>query len=198
MWFPGFLPTILSLIVEVYLWWKLQAPLIFLRGRTCTISSRLNTFLPHCLSVSLSISLSISLSLYLYIYIHIQIYTYIHTHTHPPQHTHTYFLFPTYAYITIGGEFILLSCRNSSSVTISLPGEDGRVIDLTRIPRCGWALCGMWSYGRVELRARAWCDWLRPMTSSLERLAERPWWSDVSKMDINIIVNTDRNWRTTC
>ncbi len=28
---------ILSLMVEVYLWWKLQASLIFLSGRTCTI-----------------------------------------------------------------------------------------------------------------------------------------------------------------
>ncbi len=39
---------ILSLIVEVYLWWKLQASLIFLSGRTCTIGGWLNTFLPHC------------------------------------------------------------------------------------------------------------------------------------------------------
>ncbi len=64
-----------SLIVEVYLWWKLQASLIFLSGRTCTIGGWLNTFLPHCiyifmsiyqsvyLSVSLSICLSLSLSL---------------------------------------------------------------------------------------------------------------------------------------
>ncbi len=41
---------ILSLIVEVYLWWKLQASLIFLSGRTCTIGGWLNTFLPHCTS----------------------------------------------------------------------------------------------------------------------------------------------------
>ncbi len=40
---------ILSLIVEVYLWWKLQASLIFLSGRTCTIGGWLNTFLPHCI-----------------------------------------------------------------------------------------------------------------------------------------------------
>ncbi len=39
---------IVSLIVEVYLWWKLQASLIFLSGRTCTIGGWLNTFLPHC------------------------------------------------------------------------------------------------------------------------------------------------------
>ncbi len=32
-----FFLIILSLIVEVYLWWKLQASLIFLSGRTCTI-----------------------------------------------------------------------------------------------------------------------------------------------------------------
>ena len=42
-------PPILSLIVEVYLWWKLQASLIFLSGRTCTIGGWLNTFLPHCI-----------------------------------------------------------------------------------------------------------------------------------------------------
>ncbi len=48
MWFSGFSFLILSLIVEVYLWWKLQASLIFLSGRTCTIGSWLNTFLPHC------------------------------------------------------------------------------------------------------------------------------------------------------
>ncbi len=33
MWFSGFFFLILSLIVEVYLWWQLQASLIFLRGR---------------------------------------------------------------------------------------------------------------------------------------------------------------------
>ncbi len=43
-----FFLIILSLIVEVYLWWKLQASLIFLSGRTCTIGGWLNTFLPHC------------------------------------------------------------------------------------------------------------------------------------------------------
>ncbi len=47
-WIFSFL--ILSLIVEVYLWWKLQASLIFLSGRTCTIGGWLNTFLPHCIS----------------------------------------------------------------------------------------------------------------------------------------------------
>ncbi len=50
MWFSGFSFLILSLIVEVYLWWKLQASLIFLSGRTCTIGGWLNTFLPHCIS----------------------------------------------------------------------------------------------------------------------------------------------------
>ncbi len=44
-----FCDLILSLIVEVYLWWKLQASLIFLSGRTCTIGGWLNTFLPHCI-----------------------------------------------------------------------------------------------------------------------------------------------------
>ncbi len=44
---------ILSLIVEVYLWWKLQAFLIFLSGRTCTIGGWLNTFLPNCITSAL-------------------------------------------------------------------------------------------------------------------------------------------------
>ena len=44
---------ILSVIVEVYLWWKLQSSLIFLSGRTCTIGGWLNTFLPHCKLLSL-------------------------------------------------------------------------------------------------------------------------------------------------
>ena len=48
MWLSGFFSLILSVIVEVYLWWKLQASLIFLSGRTCTIGGWLNTFLPHC------------------------------------------------------------------------------------------------------------------------------------------------------
>ena len=43
-----FFLLILSVIVEVYLWWKWQASLIFLSGRTCTIGGWLNTFLPHC------------------------------------------------------------------------------------------------------------------------------------------------------
>ena len=43
MWFSGF-----SFIVEVYLWWKLQASLIFLCGSTCTIGGWPNTFWPHC------------------------------------------------------------------------------------------------------------------------------------------------------
>ncbi len=48
-YFLEFFFLILSLIVEVYLWWKLQASLIFLSGRTCTIGGWLNTFLPHCI-----------------------------------------------------------------------------------------------------------------------------------------------------
>ena len=47
--FLDFFYLILSVIVEVYLWWKLQASLIFLSGRTCTIGGWLNTFLPHCI-----------------------------------------------------------------------------------------------------------------------------------------------------
>ncbi len=50
MWFSGFFFLILSPIVEVYLSWKLQASLIFLSGRTCTIGGWLNTFFPHCIS----------------------------------------------------------------------------------------------------------------------------------------------------
>lgn len=80
----------------------------------------------------------------------------------------------------------MLSCRNSSSVTISLPGEAGRVLLLTPPPRCGWALWGVWSYGRVELRDRVSCDWLRPVTSSLERLAERPWRSEKSEKKVQL------------
>ncbi len=49
MWFSGFIFLILSLIVKVYLWWKLKASLIFLSGRTCTIGGWLNTCLPHCM-----------------------------------------------------------------------------------------------------------------------------------------------------
>ncbi len=49
--FLDFFLLILSLIVEVYLWWKLQASLIFLSGRTCTIGGWLNTFLPHCIYI---------------------------------------------------------------------------------------------------------------------------------------------------
>ena len=40
---------ILSVIVEVYLWLNLQASLIFLSGKTCTIGGWLNTFLPQCI-----------------------------------------------------------------------------------------------------------------------------------------------------
>ncbi len=63
--FLDFFFLILSLIVEVYLWWKLQASLVFLSGRTCTIGGWLNTFLPHCTwtapgaSEALSSSLSV-------------------------------------------------------------------------------------------------------------------------------------------
>ncbi len=60
--FLFFFFLILSLIIEVYLWWKLQASLIFLSGRTCTICGWLNTFLPHCI--------------YIYIYIYIYIIKY--------------------------------------------------------------------------------------------------------------------------
>ncbi len=56
---------ILSLIVEVYLWWKLQASLFFLSGRTCTIGGWLNTYLPHCTYMS---SFDV---------------TYAHSHHHP-------------------------------------------------------------------------------------------------------------------
>ncbi len=45
---------ILSLTVEVYLWWKLQASLIFLSGRTCTVGGWLNTFLPHCKCIQIA------------------------------------------------------------------------------------------------------------------------------------------------
>ena len=38
MWFSGYFFLILSVIVEVSLWWKLQASLIFLSRRNCTIS----------------------------------------------------------------------------------------------------------------------------------------------------------------
>lgn len=52
--------------------------------------------------------------------------------------------------LTVGGDRVLLSCKNSSRVTISLPGEDGR------------REAGRWeereadgaSQGRVELRLR--------------------------------------------
>lgn len=40
-------------------------------------------------------------------------------------------------FLTIGGDLRLLSCRNSSSVTISLPGDDGPVLALVPPPRCG-------------------------------------------------------------
>ena len=52
MWFSGFYSLILSVIVEVYLWWKLQASLSFLVGRTCTIGGWLNTFLHHCIHIT--------------------------------------------------------------------------------------------------------------------------------------------------
>jgi hypothetical protein len=47
--FSGFFFLIFSVIVEVYLWWKLQASITLLSGRTCTIGGWLNTFLPHCM-----------------------------------------------------------------------------------------------------------------------------------------------------
>lgn len=72
----------------------------------------------------------------------------------------------------------MLSCRNSSSVTISLPGEAVRALRRGPAPRCGWALCGVWSYGSVELRDGV-CEC--PVKSSLERLAERGCRSEVSE-----------------
>ncbi len=67
MWFSGFSFLILSLIVEVYLWWKLQASLIFLSGRTCIIGGWLNNFLPHCIYIFMSIYQSVSLSVSIYL-----------------------------------------------------------------------------------------------------------------------------------
>ncbi len=61
MWFSGFSFLILSLIVEVYLWWKLQASLVFLSGRTCTIGGWLNTFLPHCMYTLVTLYFKVSL-----------------------------------------------------------------------------------------------------------------------------------------
>ncbi len=78
MWFSGVFFLILSLIVEVYLWWKLQASLIFLSGRTCTIGGWLNTFLPHCM------------------YVCMYVCTYIHTHTHTRGWTTSDFLKSTF------------------------------------------------------------------------------------------------------
>lgn len=73
---------------------------------------------------------------------------------------------------------MLLSWRNCSSVTISLPGDAGRVLALLPPPCCGWALWGVCSYGRVELRDSVCCDWPRPTTSSLDRLVEKTWRSE--------------------
>ncbi len=76
---------ILSLIVEVYLWWKLQASLIFLSGRTCTIGGWLNTFLPHCMYPNLTnifcniqyihTCMHISNNVWLYMCVYILIYS---------------------------------------------------------------------------------------------------------------------------
>ncbi len=69
---------ILSLIFEVYLWWKLQASLIFLSGRTCTIGGWLNKFLPHCIYIYKSSFVNLFIwfieNIWLYIYIYIYIY----------------------------------------------------------------------------------------------------------------------------
>ena len=55
--FLDFFFLMLSVIVEVYLWWKLQASLIFLSGRTCTIRGWLNTF--FCPTVHMEILLTL-------------------------------------------------------------------------------------------------------------------------------------------
>ncbi len=77
---------ILSLIVEVYLWWKLQASLIFLSGRTCAIGGWLNTFLPHCIYIYIHIHIYIYIYIHIHIHTHIYIYIYIYIHTHTPTH----------------------------------------------------------------------------------------------------------------
>ncbi len=78
MWFSGFYFLILSLIVEVYLWWKLQASLIFLSGRTCTIGGWLNTFLPHCICSKDSLQIYVPKTRYRYIYAPKTRYRYIY------------------------------------------------------------------------------------------------------------------------
>lgn len=50
--------------------------------------------------------------------------------------------------LTVGGERALLSCKNSSRVTISLPGEDGR----REVGRWEERVADVASQGRVELR----------------------------------------------
>ncbi len=92
MWFSGFFFLILSLIVEVYLWWKLQDSLIFLNGRTCTIGGWLNTFLPHCMFLTCSCLLDswkkkcqvpiTSVSLHWAIYWHKPVYIFTHRAAH--------------------------------------------------------------------------------------------------------------------
>ena len=74
MWFPGYCFLILSVIVEVYLWWKLQASLIFLGGRTFTIGCWLNTFLPHCIQWQLFV---LSLTVMPCFLTHLNLYTFV-------------------------------------------------------------------------------------------------------------------------
>lgn len=50
--------------------------------------------------------------------------------------------------LTVGGDRALLSCKNCSRVTISLPGEDGR----REVGRWEEREAGVASQGRVELR----------------------------------------------
>ncbi len=78
MWFSGFFFLILSLIVEVYLWWKLQASLIFLSGRTCTIGGWLNTFFPHCICIYIYVYICIYIYIYVCICMYMCIYMYIY------------------------------------------------------------------------------------------------------------------------
>ncbi len=75
-WFFWIFFLILSLIVEVYLWWKLQASLIFISGRTCTIGGWLNTFLPHCMYIYIQclteVSTPLKFFIYFIIYFHVR------------------------------------------------------------------------------------------------------------------------------
>ncbi len=90
MWFSGFFFLILSLIVEVYLWWKLQASLIFLSGRTCTIGGWLNTFLPHCLIILQNVSKQSCSYLDAFLVVRANSLTHTHTQTQTQTHAHTH------------------------------------------------------------------------------------------------------------